>query len=138
MKAVISSLLNRSSSRYVIVGVSIYIFEVGVIIVAQGFGASSIIAVGLSFWLGLIISFGLQKFLTFKDKRIHRRILLPQIAAVLLLVLFNFGLTVLAAKILADVLPAIVIRTFVLGLTTIWNFYLYKTRIFKPSEEVAY
>src|SRR4051812_26507086 len=124
MKNMILALVNRPSGRYIIIGVSIYVFELGIILIAQNMGASAIIAVGISFWLGLIASFSLQKFLTFKDKRTHHRILLPQILAVLLLVLFNFSLTLLAAKLLADLLPAIVIRTLALAATTIWNFYL--------------
>ena len=31
--------------------------------------------------------------------------------------------------------PAVVTRTIALAITTIWNFYLYKTRIFKNSDE---
>jgi putative flippase GtrA len=117
--------------RYLIIGVSVYIFELAVIFVAQWMGAGPVLAVGLSFWLGLIVSFILTKFVTFGDKRMHHRIIIPQLIAVTLLVLFNFGFTLLITKLLAHVLPPYLTRTLALGITTIWNFYLYRTRIFK-------
>lgn len=131
-------LLARPAYRYLVIGVSVYLFELVVIVVAQHLGASAVIAVGISFWSGLIVSFVLQKMVTFNDKRLHHRILLPQLAAFSLLVLFNFGFTVLIAKLLTPSLPAVVARTIALGITTIWNFYLYKTRIFKTDDNPLY
>jgi putative flippase GtrA len=121
--------------RYIIIGVSVYLFELIVIVVSQLLGASAVVAVGLSFWLGLLVSFGLQKVVTFGDRRLHHKILIPQIVAFSLLVLFNFGFTLLVTKLLQAWLPAVITRTLALGTTTIWNFYLYKTRIFKKSDE---
>jgi len=64
----------------------------------------------------------------------HHRILLPQLIAVSLLVLFNFGFTILVTKLLSGHLPAAVARTIALGTTTIWNFYIYRTRVFKTDD----
>lgn len=123
-----------SFQRYVIIGLSVYLFELLVIVLAQKLGASSVLAIGISFWGGLMVSFLLQKFVTFGDKRMHRQILSVQVTAFSLLVLFNFGFTLLVAKLLSSIMPAVFIRTLALGVTTIWNFYLYRTRIFKVSE----
>ena len=123
-----------SFKRYVIIGLSVYLFELLVIVLAQKMGASSVVAIGISFWSGLFVSFLLQKFVTFGDKRMHRRVLSVQVSAFSLLVLFNFGFTLLMAKLLNSLMPAVIIRTLALGVTTIWNFYLYRTRIFKVSE----
>ena len=125
--------LKKPFHRYIVIGLSVYIFELVVIVVAQHYGASAIVAVGLSFWLGLLVSFALQKLVTFSDKRMHHKVLIPQVVAFSLLVLFNFGFTVLVTKLLQHVVPAVITRTIALGLTTIWNFYLYKTRIFKQD-----
>jgi putative flippase GtrA len=133
-KLVLSSRLKR----YVVNGVSVYIFELVVIVVAQKLGASAVIAVGTSFWSGLIVSFLLTKLVTFGDKRMHHKVLLPQVAAFTLLVLFNFGFTLLVTKLLSSFVPAVVTRTIALGITTIWNFYLYKTRIFKTEDSPLY
>jgi putative flippase GtrA len=129
--------ISKPGQRYLLVGVNVYLFELAVIAVAQYLGASTVTAVGLSFWLGLGLSFGLQKLVTFGDRRLYRRVLISQILAFSLLVAFNFGFTLLAAKLLADSLPAVIIRTLALGATTSWNFYLYKTRIFKNPEGPA-
>jgi putative flippase GtrA len=124
--------------RYIVIGISVYVFELAIIVVAQQLGTSSIVAIGLSFWFGLIVSFILQKLITFGDKRLQHKVLLPQVIAFSLLVLFNFGFTLLVARLLNNVIPAVVTRTFALGITTVWNFYLYKTRIFKDSTSVVY
>jgi putative flippase GtrA len=135
MRAKLRALLKRPLYRYIIVGVSIYILELAVIFGAQYMGATPVIAVAVAFWLGLIISFWLQKMVTFGDKRTHRRIVLSQFIAVCLLVLFNFGFTLLLTKLLQHIFPAWFIRTGALGITTLWNFYLYKTRIFNVPDE---
>ncbi len=123
--------VNPTIRRYVVVGVLVYFFEIAVLILAQQLGASALVAVTFSFWLGLVVSFLLQKLVTFKDKRLHRKIVLVQFLAACALVLWNFLFTLLVTKILESVIPAALTRTLALGVTTIWNFYLYKTRIFK-------
>ena len=122
--------VSKTTGRYIYVGIGVYIIEMIIIFIAQRMGASALLAVGLSFWFGLIISFLLQKLFTFQDKRMHKKILVIQIIAVSMLVLFNFGFTLLITKLLSGTLPPFVTRTIALGITTIWNFYLYKTRIF--------
>jgi putative flippase GtrA len=121
--------------RYLIIGVSVYIFELAVIVIAQALGASATLSVGLSFWLGLFVSFGLQKFVTFGDKRTQGRVLVPQLAAFSALVLFNFGFTLCVTYLLSPPLPPVITRTVALGITTIWNFYLYRTRLFKTGQD---
>jgi len=130
--------LSKSFKRYIINGVSVYIFELVVIVVAQKLGASAVVAVGISFWSGLSVSFLLTKLVTFSDKRMHHKVLVPQAIAFSLLVLFNFGFTLLVTKLLSSFVPAVVTRTIALGITTIWNFYLYKTRIFKTEDSPLY
>lgn len=134
----ITRLLSRPAYRYLLIGGSVYVFELVVIVIAQAWGASPVWAVAISFALGTLVSFFLQKFVTFRDKRMHHRILIPQLVATTLLVLWNLGFSVLVTKMLQDHLPAVVTRTLALGITTIWNFYLYKTRIFKNGPEQIY
>lgn len=131
MKSKFLELWGRTGSRYIIVGGSVYVLELLVIVVAQHFKASALFAVGLSFWIGLIVSFALQKRVAFDDKRLHHKVLVPQLASFAVLVLFNFGFTLLVTKLFQHVLPAVVTRSLALGITTLWNFYLYKTKIFR-------
>lgn len=136
MKEKAISLLRGHTGRYLAVGVTVYILELAVIVIAKWLGSTDILAVAASFWIGLVVSFTLQKFVTFGDKRTHHRILLSQLAATVALVLCNFGFTLLVTRLLSGVVPATISRTLALGTTTIWNFYLYKTRIFHNPEEV--
>jgi putative flippase GtrA len=129
------NLWSRRGTRYLLVGVVVYIFELAVIFWAQALGMSAVAAVALSFWLGLVLSFALQKLVTFQDKRLHYRLLSLQVAIFALLVLWNFGFTLAVTWALSGTMPAFISRSLALALTTIWNFYLYKTRIFslKPG-----
>src|SRR6266536_1557344 len=115
----------RPGIRYLIIGGSVYLFELAVIIVAQAFGAGPVLAVGVSFILGTLVSFVLQKFVTFGDKRTHHKIVAAQLIATCLLVVFNFGFTLLVTRLLSPPLLPVITRTLALGITTIWNFYLY-------------
>lgn len=119
-----------SLQRYLIVGGSVYLLELAVIYSAQHNGFSATVAVAISFWVGLIVSFILQKLLTFGDKRAQPKLLFTQILLFALLVLFNFGFTVMFTALATPSMPAAVARTIALLITTIWNYYLYKTKIF--------
>jgi len=134
----IRRLVVSSTGKYIIIGVSVYIIELLVIFILQNLKYSSLVAVGSSFWVGLLFSFILQKFITFKDRRLKHRILIPQVIAFSILVLFNFGFTLLLVKLLSPRFSAIIIRTIALGITTIWNFYIYRTRIFNMSKTVLF
>lgn len=129
------AMLAKPGYRYLLIGGVVYIFELSVIVLAQAYGASPVWAVAISFCAGTTVSFILQKLITFGDKRMQHRVLIPQIIATIILVLWNLGFSVLLTKLLQAHLAAVVTRTLALGITTIWNFYLYKTRIFKNSDE---
>lgn len=125
--------VSKTLKRYILIGLTVYAFELLVLIVADWQGASPLLAVSLSFWLGLIVSFLLQKLVTFKDKRMHKKIVVVQFLAACVLVLWNYLFTLAVTSLLKNVLPPAVTRTLALGTTTIWNFYIYKTRVFKNS-----
>lgn len=133
-----AAILKRPFIRYLFVGGSVYLLELIVIAVALKAGQSNVAAVAWAFWTGLIVSFGLQKFVTFSDKRTHHRVVAKQFAAVAALVFFNFIFTVLVTKLTEEVVPAVVSRTIALLITTLWNFYLYRTSIFRGSVEPIY
>ena len=135
--ATLRAKLQRPFYRYLIIGGSVYVFELAAIVIAEAMGASPAWAVAISFCLGTLVSFFLQKLVTFGDKRMHHRILIPQLIATTLLVLWNLGFSVALTSLLQDYWPAVVTRTVALGITTVWNFYLYKTRIFKTAPEVV-
>lgn len=134
----LAALLQQPKYRYLIIGGSVYLFELAVIVIAQKMGSTPVWAVAISFSLGTAVSFLLQKLVTFRDKRMHHKVLLPQIIATCALVVFNLGFSLLLTKLLQNHLPTVIVRTLALGITTIWNFYLYKTRIFNQDETPVY
>ena len=133
----ITAALQRPGIRYLIVGGSVYVLELAIIVLAQLVGLNAVAAVAVSYIVGTLVSFLLQKFVTFGDKRMHHKVVGLQLVATLGLVVFNFGFTLLLTELLQDVLPAVAVRTIALTITTLWNFYLYKTRIFKNTPELV-
>ena len=129
----IKNLLRRPGMRYLIIGGSVYILEIAIILGLQWQGAGPVLAVAISYVLGTLVSFGLQKFVTFGDRRTHHTVVLSQLLATVALVVFNFGFTLVVTRVFAHTLPAIISRTVALAICTLWNFYLYKTRIFKSA-----
>jgi putative flippase GtrA len=138
MRTVRRLLQNQRIIRYLVVGGGVYLLELGVIMLAQSAGASGVLAVAIAFWTGLVVSFLLQKFFTFGDKRTHHKVVIGQFLAVTALVLWNFGFTLLFTKLTADQLPAVAARTIALAITTLWNFQLYRTSIFRGPENPIY
>ena len=120
--AIIRGMLQKRSVRYLIVGGAVYLLELWIIVVAQQRGATPTEAVAISFTAGLIVSFFLQKIVTFGDKRMHHKVVLRQAIAVGLLVVWNLCFTVLLTRLLQSVVPPTVTRTIALLITTIWNF----------------
>jgi putative flippase GtrA len=138
MKARVAIVLKKPFVRYLLVGGGVYALELLVIITGQRAGLAAVPAVALAFWVGLLVSFVLQKFVTFGDHRTHHKIVLKQFLAVSLLVVWNFLFTIVVARLLAQHAPATVTRSIALLITTLWNFYLYKTSIFRGPENPVY
>ncbi len=132
----LKNLIKRLNKRYLTIGISVYILELLIIIVAQSLGASGVMAVGISYWVGLVVAFILQKLIGFKDKRMHHKVLIPQILAFSLLVLINFIFSLVVTKLLSPPLPAVLTRTIALAISTVWNYYLYNKHIFRNHSDV--
>jgi putative flippase GtrA len=112
--------------RYVIVGGTAYLIEMATLLgLKDGAKFSSIKSVAISYWVGLVVAFLLQKIVTFKnhDRRVH--ILAKQIVIYALLVVFNYLVTLIAVKLLTPRISVFVVRTLVIALGTIWNYFIY-------------
>lgn len=133
MKNFIVTLTENSKVRYLFIGGTGFLVELGVIYVATSAGAPGTLAVALSFIVGLGYSFLLQKVITFRDKRFHHKIVLKQAIAYAVLVAFNFSFTVFSVWLLESYFPVAVIRAVALAITVIWNYYAYRTWIFKQT-----
>jgi putative flippase GtrA len=125
--------LNQKLIRYIIVGGVAYLIEMATLFgLKDGAKYSSIKSVAISYWVGFAAAFLLQKIVTFRnhDKRVH--VLAKQILAYSCLVLFNYVITLLAVKLLTPQLSVFLVRTLVIALATIWNYYFYNL-LFKQT-----
>ena len=117
--------------RYIIVGGTSYAIELSVLLLlVRVFHFNTTLAVSIGFWLGLVISFLLQKFLAFKNTDTHARRLTIQTVYYALLVLFNYGFTLLFVHLLEPFIDLSIARTLALIITTAWNYIIYKKVIF--------
>lgn len=117
--------------RYIIVGGTSYAIELSVLLLlVRVFHFNTTLAVSIGFWLGLVISFLLQKFLAFKNNDTRARRLTIQTVYYALLVLFNYGFTLLFVHLLEPFIDLSITRTLALIITTAWNYVIYKKVIF--------
>ena len=128
--------LNPKLVRYIIVGGLAYLVEMATLFgLKHEAKFSSVKSVAISFWVGLVVAFLLQKIITFKnhDRRIH--ILAKQIIAYGCLVLFNYLVTLITVKLLTPRLSVFIVRTMIIVLATIWNYYFYSLLFKQTSVE---
>ena len=117
--------------RYIIVGGTSYAIELSVLLLlVHVLHFNTTLAVSIGFWLGLVISFLLQKFLAFKNTDTRARRLTIQTVYYARLVLFNYGFTLLFVHLLEPFIDLSIARTLALIITTAWNYIIYKKVIF--------
>ena len=131
-------MMNRSSLfRYLVVGSVAYLIEMGVLFALNhGLGLSPIKSVAISFWVGLVVAFLLQKLVTFKNYANKASDLAGQLSTYGLLVAWNYGFTLLMVSLLDKRLSVFIIRTLVIVIVTSWNFLIY-AKIFRVRENHA-
>ena len=138
--------------RYILAGGLSYIIELAFMYLFLFFGLSSVASVGIAFWVGLSIAFFLQKAFAFKDTGTSKKKTALQMGQYGALVAVNYTFT-LALVYYHDAIGGPVYtllenfplvnqiedfnllfaRTLALGITTVWNFVLYKYIIFRQK-----
>jgi putative flippase GtrA len=119
--------------RYLAVGGSSYVLEITVLYGLKTAGLSSVAAVAISFWFGLLFAFFTQKLIAFKDKNSSKKAYAKQFTIYLALVAFNYAFTLGFVALFDTMLSVYLLRTIALAITTIWNFFVYKF-IFHSNE----
>lgn len=120
-------------ARYLFIGGVSYIIEMAALLsITYLLFFSAELAVACSFWIGLIVSFLLQKYIAFGSKNNHRTVVGRQAALYGLLVGFNYIFTITFVGIFVSLLGLVIARTLALITTTIWNYFVYK-HIFKTT-----
>lgn len=121
--------------RYIFIGGISYVIEViALFFFSITLSLGPAIGVAISFWIGLIASFLLQKIFAFQDKAMRKSHLAKQIISYATLVVFNYIFTIYTVSALAPHIGLFVSRTLVLLITTAWNFLIYSKVIFKRTE----
>jgi putative flippase GtrA len=129
----IRNLAQQQIIRYLFVGGFSYVIEIATLYsLNQILHISATISVTISFWVGFIVAYILQKLVAFQNKEKSRRAITKQIIGYSLLVLWNYGFTLLVVELFHNNVSVIVLRTVVIAITTIWNYVLYK-KLFKVA-----
>lgn len=121
--------------RYLVIGVGAYFIEMSFLYALKRAGMNNVEAVAISFWVSLITTFILQKFITFRDVARSRKHLTRQVILYLLLVLFNYTFTLLIVAGIGQKISVFIARTLTIICTTVWNYYFYKTHIFSDYKK---
>jgi putative flippase GtrA len=123
----IRKLAKHQIIRYLFVGGFSFAIEIAILyILNQVLHLSPTISVAISFWVGFIVAYILQKLVTFQNKEKTRRAVAKQLLGYSLLVLWNYVFTIVVVKLFQDALSVVLLRTIVIAITTIWNYALYK------------
>lgn len=133
MRDRLNAVVKSSGFRYLITGGLGFLAELITIWIAKGvFSASSLVAVGISFWVGMLASFIMQKLFTFQNKQRTAVALTRQTLSFAILVFINYGFT-LGFVALVDPIwssPELA-RAIALIITTAWNYLAYRFIIFR-------
>lgn len=134
MRELAARLQDSQPVRYIFIGGVSYIIEmIALLTCAYILLFSPELSVACSFWVGLIVSFLLQKYIAFNNKSSHKKVIGRQAVLYGLLVLFNYGFTIAFVSLSVDILGLVIARTLALGITTTWNYFVYK-QIFKQPD----
>jgi putative flippase GtrA len=127
-------LKEKTIIRYIVIGGTSYVIELTVLLIlAKLLHLNPVLSVGISFWVGLIMSFFLQKFFAFNNKTLKAKHLLWQSVMYGALVLVNYLFTLWFVGLFNSVMGLIGSRTIALIITTFWNYFVYKYVLFPTT-----
>lgn len=119
--------------RYCLIGGVSYAIELAVLFTLHAnLHLQRTVAAGIAFWVGLTISFVLQKLLAFKDFNKEAKVVAKQGATYAVLVAWNYFVTLLIVSLFPNKY-LLYSRTLALLITTAWNYLVYKRYIFNKE-----
>ena len=131
----IRTLAQHQVVRYIFVGGFSFVIEIATLYTLnQLLHVSPTVSVAISFWVGFIVAYTLQKLVTFQNKEKSRRALTKQLVGYSLLVAWNYAFTLIVVELFHASISVIILRTIVIAITTTWNYFLYK-KLFKVTEQ---
>jgi putative flippase GtrA len=130
-------LFEKPIVRYVLAGGTSYLVEMVILVTCRyGLGYSDLVSVGVSYWLGFVFSFFLQRSFAFRDKARSKREVSGQFLATVILLVLNYFFTLALVGILSGTygVNIVIVRTLAVAIIAIWN-YLFFQRLFSGPEE---
>lgn len=131
------SIVEKPIVRYVLAGGLSYVIELSFLLFLHGvFSLNVEASTAIAFWVGLTVSFLLQKTFAFKDYQKNLGAISKQLGAYATLVMVNYVFTLT----LVSILPSrfvIISRTVALIVTTAWNYHFYNKYIFSKRTKKA-
>jgi putative flippase GtrA len=124
------NLIRSTYARYFVVGGLAYLVDIGILSgLYYGFHLSRVVSASISFWVGFLFSFAMQKMVAFQDYQKEMKSISKQAFMYGLLVAFNYLFTILVISIFPSryVLAS---KTLAVAVSTIWNYFVYKHLIF--------
>lgn len=123
--------------RYAVVGATAYFSEMFcLLILIRILDFKPVTAVAISFWVGFVIAFSLQKLITFKNYERKPKALAWQIISYCALVTWNYGFSLALIRLFAPKISAFVVRTVAIIVIASWNYVLYHY-IFKTGSIIG-
>jgi len=131
MIAFIKRMLKKQFIRYVLAGGTSYVIELSTLLSIYHFAHTSReVATAIAFWVGLVLTFVLQKLFSFQDYRKEMKVLTKQGLVYGVLTLWNYGFTILIVSLFSNN-DIIFSRTLAQLILVSWSFIIYKKYIFK-------
>jgi len=131
MIAFTKRMLKKRFIRYVLAGGTSYVIELSTLLSIYHFAHTSReVATAIAFWVGLVLTFVLQKLFSFQDYRKEMKVLTKQGLVYGVLTLWNYGFTILIVSLFNNN-DIIFSRTLAQLILVSWSFIIYKKYIFK-------
>lgn len=128
------NIVNNSVFRYILVGGSSFLLELIILFILSSIlHVGTVTAVSISFFVGLTLSFLLQKTFTFSDKAFQKNKVASQAIYYLLLVGFNYLFTLVFVSVFDGFMGVLMARAVALLVTTFWNYFIYKYYIYTDN-----
>ena len=121
-------------ARYIFVGGLAYLIEMFAIYLLKACGLSSVQSVAVSYWVGLITAFVLQKYIAFENYEKDIKSIAKQLTYYLLLVFFNYIFSLSIVYLLDKSFDVYLLRSSVIIICTFWNYLIYK-KIFNNKND---
>jgi len=94
-------------------------------------GLSDLAAVAISFWIGFVVAFVLQKWVTFKNHDKQPKVIGKQLIMYGALAAWNYVFTLGLVALFSHAMSVFLIRTVAIAIITLWNYVIYRKLIFK-------